>query len=261
MKTEEDIRNEYVKKLTEFAILQAEKHEAGRSGRDPTKISVNVTDICAWDTYCPKQTYYNKVVKRPPLPEALIRFTIGNVAHELPLWDNEDPALNGHEQAFNWNGIRCRMDEIDIENGIILDKKTVPALSIKPKDYVVKQLNIYKVIAENNEERPIKINQLFVINLVTVNGKIQVLEVPIWDTQETIKYIERIRKEILESVETRNPPKIECGSKSWMCDSCQYTDLCKRDAPDVSSGGVPKQMVLDGNSVSGIKIRTSKKTA
>ena len=64
------------------------------------------------------------------------------------------------------------MDEIHFKDGIIIDKKTVSALPVKVKPYVERQLNIYKLIAEENKARPIKINQLFAINIAVINGKI-----------------------------------------------------------------------------------------
>lgn len=260
MRTEEDIREEYIKKLTVFSEEQDEQRKYSSNGelRDKTK-TVNVTEICVWDTYCPKQVYYDKTDRRPAKPEALVRFTLGNVAHEIPLWDSKIPEENGHEQAFSWNGLRCRMDEINFKEGIIVDKKTTPALSVKAKPYVTKQLNIYKVIAENNTERPTKINQLFVINLVVVNGKIQVLEVPIWETRETIEFIERVRNEILTSVQNRIVPAVEYGSKAWMCENCQYTDVCARDSPSGVHPIVPKQAVFEEEPISGIKVKVSKK--
>jgi len=238
MKTTEQIKNEYIKKVEEFSYKQEKDRSVDENGvlKDRTN-DIYVTDICGWDTYCPKQVYYNKVCKRPALPEALIRFTIGHVVHEIPLWKNDDPALDGHEQAFNWNGIRCRMDEINFEEGIIIDKKTAASLGAKPKDYVTRQLNIYRVIAEDNVERPTKIHQLFVINLAVMNGKIQVLEVPMWDKNETIAYIERIRKDIKYHVDNKMPPMIPCGSKGWLCEGCCYREHeCSQD-----SSGVPME--------------------
>lgn len=263
MKTEEQIRNEYIKKVTEFSQKQDDKYKAavlakGGTMEEKSK-SVTVTDICAWDTYCPKKVYFDKTAKRPATPESLIRMTIGNVVHEIPLWNNDDPELDGFEQSFYWNGIRCRMDEIDVIDGIIIDKKTVPALSIKPKEYVTKQLNIYRVIAEDNKERPIKINQLFVINLVVINGKIQVLEVPMWDKEETLKYIERVRSDIKRSVETRTPPDVACGSKGWMCDGCQYVDLCMGEAVSEPQTPKSKQMALDDDKAFGIVVKKGRK--
>ena len=231
MKTPEQIRELYIKKVEEFSYKQDKERSVDSEGKPKDRTNdIYVTDICGWDTYCPKQVYFNKVCKKPALPEALIRFTIGHVVHEIPLWDNEDPKLDGHEQAFNWKGIRCRMDEINFEDGIIIDKKTAASLGNKPKDYVTKQLNIYRVIAEDNEERPTKINQLFVINLAVLNGKIQVLEVPMWDKEDTIAYIDRIKNEIETHVKSKTAPYVPCGSKGWICEGCQYKEECSNEA-------------------------------
>ncbi|MEI6297467.1 MAG: Dna2/Cas4 domain-containing protein [bacterium] len=237
MKTEEQIRQEYVKKVTERSYQQDEARTKGENGeiKDRSK-DIYVTDICVWNCYCPKQVYYNKVCKRPALPEALIRFTIGHVVHEIPLWDNEDPKLNGHEQAFTWNGIRCRMDEITFEEGIIVDKKTVASIPRSPKEYVTQQLNIYKIIAEENTERPTKINQLFVINLAVMNGQIQVQSVPIWERSRTMEMIEKTMSDIRSHVETKTPPEKVYDKTNWLCAGCQYTDLCKNDVPQVVKG-------------------------
>jgi len=232
MKTTEEIKNEYIKKVVAFsnAKEEARNKEVDANGvlKDRTN-DIYVTDICAWDTYCSKKIYYDKTIKKAPPPEAVIRFTIGHVVHEIPLWEGETD--NGHEQAFTWQGIRCRMDEINFKEGIIVDKKTVASLPRSPKDYVVKQLNVYKIIAEENTERPTKINQLFVINMAVINGYIDVQEVPIWRPEDTKQFIERIMKEIRYHVDNKLPPNIMYKSKGWLCDSCQYCSECQKDVP------------------------------
>lgn len=228
MKTAEEIKNEYVDKIKKYAKDEDDKKNVDKDGnpRDRGK-TINVTDICSWDTYCPRQVYYNKVVCRPNLPSTLMRFRIGHLVHEIPLWDEKEN--NGHEQAFTWKGIKCRMDEINFEDGIIVDKKTSPSLPSRPKDYVVKQLNIYKIIAEENEERPTKVKQLFVINICVVNGKVQALEVPIWPPDITKEFVERVVKNIKYHIENNIAPAASYDGTSWLCEGCQYTDMCKRN--------------------------------
>jgi CRISPR/Cas system-associated exonuclease Cas4 (RecB family) len=229
MKTTQEIKDEYVKKVITFSQAKeaARLVDADGNAKDRSK-DIYVTDLAAWDSYCSKKIYYDKVAKRSPPPEAVIRMTIGHVVHEIPLWDLEQD--NGHEQGFTWNGIRCRMDEINFKEGIIVDKKTVPSLPSRPKDYVVKQLNIYKLIAEENAERPTKIHQLFVINMAVINGHINVLEVPIWSKEETKDFIDRTVKELKYHVDNFLPPNVGYNTKGWLCDSCQYTDLCRQNA-------------------------------
>jgi len=228
MRTTEEIKQEFVKKLIKYALDKEEKSNVGRDGkpRDRSK-EISVTDICSWDTYCPRQTYYNKVAKRPPLPEALVRFQVGHSVHEFPLWDEEES--NGNEQSFELDGLRCRMDEINFKEGIIVDKKSVPSLPRSAKPYVTKQLNIYRVIAEDNKERPTKIHQLFVLNISSVNGEIQCLDVPLWTKQETYAFINGITNAIKYHVDNKIAPNAMYGSKGWVCEKCQYADLCMRD--------------------------------
>jgi len=235
MKTEDDIRNEYIKKLEEYSTKREIAANTNPDGsiRDRSK-DIYVTDICVWDTYCPKQVFYSKTNKRHPTPEGQMRFTIGEVVHEIPLWYDEDPLKNGHEVRFQWNGLSSRFDEINFEDGIIIDKKTVASLPRKPKEYVTKQLNIYRVMAEDNDERPTKIKQLFALNISVTNGAIQAMEIPMWSKQETYEFIERVRGEMLYHLDNKLIPNVACFSKGWICDNCQYTDLCMRDVP----GGV-----------------------
>lgn len=229
MKTAEDILEEYAKKVTEFSDAQMRKRNFDKDGNPIDRSNdIYVTDICSWDIYCPKKVYYDKINRRSPSPKSILRMTFGNVVHEIPLWDHPDPEKNGHEKGFEWNGIRCRMDEIDIENGIIIDKKTVEAKKIRATDYVTSQLNIYKVIAENNKVCPIKVNQLFVLNIIT-NGRTQCFEVPIWEERETMEYIDAVMGEIRAAVKNRKSPNIPYKSKGYLCDDCQYTDLCEKD--------------------------------
>jgi CRISPR/Cas system-associated exonuclease Cas4 (RecB family) len=254
MKTRDDIRNEFIKKVTEYSQKKEDERSLYPDGTKKDKsMSVNVTDICAWSTYCPKQVYYNKTAKRPVLPEALMRFQVGHSVHEFPVWDD------GNEQSFEWEGMRCRMDDIHFKDGIIIDKKTVSSLPRAVKPYVEKQLNIYKIIAEENKERPIKINQLFVINVAVVNGEIQVLDVPIWDRDTTLNFINTIRQEINYHVSNKYVPDILYKSKGWICDNCQYQDICMKDIP----GGNPtmeKDYLEDSaTDTGGIKIRVNKK--
>lgn len=228
MKTSEEIREEYRNKVTEYAQKKDDEYSTRSDGtKRDRSANVSVTDMCVWTTYCPKQVFYDKTARRPPLPESSMRFQIGNAVHDIPLWDHEDEYKNGYEQGFEWDGIKCRMDEIHYKDGIIIDKKTVSSLPVKVKPYVERQLNVYKLIAEENKRRPTKINQLFAINIAVVNGKIQVQEVPIWSREETIEFINKTRDEIRMHVNQGIPPEIIYGSKGWICDSCQYTDLCK----------------------------------
>jgi CRISPR/Cas system-associated exonuclease Cas4 (RecB family) len=268
MKTTQEIKDEYVKKVIAFSEAQEAKRKVDADGnaKDRSK-DIYVTDIAAWDSYCSKKIYYDKVEKRAPPPEAVIRMTIGHVVHEIPLWDGEDD--NGHEQAFTWNGIRCRMDEINFKEGIIVDKKTVASLPRSPKDYVIKQLNLYKIIAEENEERPTKINQLFVVNMGVINGYIEVLEVPIWTKEETKQFADKVMKEIRHHVENHIPPNVPYNSKGWLCDSCQYTDLCVKDSPcsfeprsrvmNVGNNQTQILEVLEPKRAIGVSVKTGKK--
>jgi hypothetical protein len=254
MKTTEDIRNEYIKKVTEYSYKKEEESKVNKDGspRDRSK-DIYVTDICGWDIYCPKQVYYNKTAKKPALPEALMRFTIGHTVHEIPLWED------GYEQGFEWEGIKCRMDEIHFKDGIIVDKKTVASIPRQVKPYVERQLNIYKVIAEDNKERPTKINQLFVINVAVINGEIQVQEVPVWAKDKTLNFINTIRQEIDYHVSNKYVPDVLYKSKGWICDGCQYQDMCMKDIP----GGNPTlDKYAEEDSIQdtgGIKIRVNKK--
>jgi CRISPR/Cas system-associated exonuclease Cas4 (RecB family) len=263
MRTKEEIREEYRKKIIEYAQKKDDEYNTRPDGttRDRST-SVTVTDMCVWTTYCPRQIFYDKTARRPPLPESLMRFQIGNVVHDIPLWDNEDELKNGYEQGFEWDGIKCRMDEIHYKDGIIIDKKTVASLPLKVKPYVERQLNIYKLIAEENSKRPIKINQLFVINIAVVNGKIQVQEVPIWPREQTLDFINKTRNEIIMHVKNGIPPEVTYGSKGWMCDSCQYIDFCKIDKSfvreDFKENKEEKEEINKNENKSQVKISVKK---
>jgi CRISPR/Cas system-associated exonuclease Cas4 (RecB family) len=260
MKTTEQVKEEYIQSVYKFTEAQEEKSKTRSDGqlRDRAK-DISVTDMCVWDTFCAKQVYYDKTARRQPTPQAQIRFTIGHVVHEIPMWKTDDEATNGHEIGFEWDGIRCRMDEFDIENGIIVDKKTVAALPRGPKDYVTKQLNIYRLIAEENEKRPIKVNQLMVLNLCVVNGEIQCLEVPMWTKDEAREFVRRVRDEIRYYVDNKIPPEIEYKSKGWICDNCQYADLCQKDQPGILFNKNEQQTLEKAASKTAASVRVNKK--
>jgi len=257
MKTTEQIREEYIKKVSKFSEAKeaARRVDADGNVRDRSK-DLYVTDICAWDSYCSKKIYYDKTSKRPPMPETMMRLTIGNVVHEIPLWDDEE--LNGHEQAFTWNGLRCRMDEISFKDGIIVDKKTVASMPRSPKEYVTKQLNVYKVMAEENAERPTKIHQLFAINIGVINGHIEVQEIPIWRPEETKAFIDKTSKEIIYRIENKLPPNVVYKSKGWMCDQCQYTDLCSKDTGSTLGNQSELRMETNDKRSRGVTIKVGK---
>lgn len=255
MRTAEEIREEYRRKVSEYAQKKEDEYSTRSDGtKRDRSAGVTVTDMCVWTTYCPKQVFYDKTARRPPLPEALMRFQIGHAVHEIPLWQSDDKELDGFEQGFEWDGIKCRMDEINFKDGIIIDKKTVSSLPLKVKPYVERQLNIYKLIAEENSKRPVKINQLFAINIAVINGKIQTQEVPIWTRNETIDFIENTRAEIMRHVREGIPPNVEYGSKGWMCESCQYTDICQNNKPIEIKKEEPKN-----DEVVGIKVSAKKR--
>lgn len=185
--------------------------------RDRTK-SVSITDICVFTCMCPRMTYYGKVVGRPLSPETLLRMNMGHEVHEIPI--NPD----GYEVAFEYEGIKCRMDDIDTVNGWIADKKTTSSKYNTVKEYPEKQLNMYRVIAEDNKTMPFKVNNLFVVNINSTTGKVVVLDVPIWDKSITIDFINGSRAMILDHTMNRKLPSAKPG---WWCDSCQYMDLCE----------------------------------
>jgi CRISPR/Cas system-associated exonuclease Cas4 (RecB family) len=258
MKTSEQIKNEYIKKVIEFSEAKEAARRVDADGNVKDRSGdIYATDICAWDSYCAKKIYYDKVSKRPPPPEAVIRFTIGHVVHEIPLWEGEEE--NGHEQAFIWNGLKCRMDEINFKEGIIVDKKTVASIPRVPKDYVIKQLNVYKLIAEENTDRPTKINQLFAINMAVINGFIDVQEIPIWRAEDTKAFIDRMMKEIKYRIENKIPPDVPYKSKGWMCDQCQYTDLCMKDTPSPLGAQSKLGLTSERKPGEGVTIKIGKK--
>jgi CRISPR/Cas system-associated exonuclease Cas4 (RecB family) len=260
MKTTEEVRQEYIACLYKYSAEHEEKSKYRSDGQLRDRANdISVTDICVWDTLCPKQVYYDKTNRRQPMPSAQIIFTIGHIVHEIPLWKTDDEETNGHEIGFEWDGMRCRMDEVDIKNGIILDKKTVSSMPRGPKDYVTKQLNIYKLIAEENPKRKIPIHQLMVLNLSKMNGEIQCLDVPIWEREKTIELIDRVRGEIRYHVDNKIVPSIEYMSKGWVCDNCQYTDLCKKDAPGMIFNESVQRTLAEDESKSPAKIRVNKK--
>jgi hypothetical protein len=91
--------------------------------------------------------------------------------------------------------------------------------------------------------------------MAVINGYIDVQEVPIWDKEEAKQFIERIAKDIRYHVEGHIPPTIQYGSKGWLCDSCQYTDLCSRDA----SCSLGTQSMIETDEPRNMGIYTSKK--
>ncbi len=188
-----------------------------RVHRDRTK-SVSITDICVFTCMCPRMTYYSKVVGRPLSPETLLRMNMGHEVHEIPI--NPD----GYEVSFEYDGINCRMDDIDMINGWIADKKTTSSKYNTVKEYPEKQLNMYRVIAEDNTKIPFKVKNLFVVNINSSSGKVSVLDVPIWNKELTIDFMNSVRATILEHTANRILPK---GKSGWWCESCQYTDLCE----------------------------------
>lgn len=199
------------KQTNEEAIKNPKVH------RDRTK-SVSITDICVFTCMCPRMTYYGKVVGRPLSPETLLRMNMGHEVHEIPI--NPD----GYEVAFEYDGINCRMDDIDPINGWIADKKTTASKYNTVKEYPEKQLNMYRVVAEDNTQMPFKVKNLFVVNINSTTGKVAVLDVPIWDKQVTIDFMNSTRTIILEHTTNRKLPN---AKGSWWCDQCQYTDLCE----------------------------------
>lgn len=229
MTTTNEIREMFLKNIREFKRENVvhEKHEKVEKADKPEKRepSVNITDICVYTCMCPRQVYYNKVAKRQPLERSLIRFNIGNYIHDIPI--NKE----GYEVPFEYEGIRCRMDDIDVNNGWIADKKTVSSFPLKAKDYPTKQLNMYKVIAEENKEKSFKVNNLFVVNINIINGEVQVLDVPIWTAEETKKFMFDTREIIRSNIKNKLLPTSKSG---WWCDSCQYTDLCEKNATEDS---------------------------
>jgi CRISPR/Cas system-associated exonuclease Cas4 (RecB family) len=120
-------------------------------------------------------------------------------------------------------------------------------------------LNVYKVIAEENKEKPTKINQLFVINIGVMNGAMEVQEVPIWPSKETKLFIENTVKEINNHVENKIPPNVDYKSKGWMCDQCQYTDLCKRDTQSIIGSQSRLAMSQEAKESEGVSVRVRKK--
>jgi len=246
MISENELLEEYKEQLRKKAEKSNEDYKQAaleRKAQNPdvpgSKTRLSVTDLCAWSTYCPKKVYYDKTAKRVPTPESLMRLTLGNIAHEMPLWEE------GNEIKFVWNGFTCRMDEIDTERGIIVDKKTVASLPGSPREYVTKQLNVYKVIAENNEENPFKVKQLFALNICVINGDMSAQEIPVWPESKTMDFIEKTSDEIRYHVDNKIPPNILYGSKKWLCNSCQYHDLCKND--DIKDMIPQKDNVQDVN--------------
>jgi CRISPR/Cas system-associated exonuclease Cas4 (RecB family) len=179
---------------------------------------VSITDICVWHCLCPRSVYYNKVVGWPATPRSLLRFDVGNAVHEYAI--NED----GNEIAFEYKGFRCRMDDLNMEEGWIADKKSVNFLPRGAKKYPTIQLNAYKVIAEENETQPFKVNQLFVMYICVVDGSTACYEVDIWEPETTKNLMFSTREEILNHVRTRTLPP---DPKGWWCEGCQYTELCQ----------------------------------
>jgi CRISPR/Cas system-associated exonuclease Cas4 (RecB family) len=230
MISENELLEEYKEQLRKKAEKSNEdyiKAASDRRAQNPEvqsgKTKLSVTDLCAWSTYCPKKVYYDKTAKRVPTPESLMRLTLGNIAHEMPLWEE------GNEIKFVWDDFTCRMDEIDTKRGIIVDKKTVSSLPGSPREYVTKQLNVYKVIAENNDEKPFKVKQLFALNICVINGDMSTQEIPIWPESKTMDFIKSVSSEIRYHVDNKIAPNILYGSKKWLCSSCQYCDLCRND--------------------------------
>ena len=225
MKTCEDVLREYdieTNKFTEEGDTKAHTNKDG-SYRDREK-ETSVTDLCVMEAYCEKNVYYNKICKRPIRPSSQRRMLMGTIVHEIPLW------IDGHELGFTYEGLRCRMDEIHINEGIIIDKKTALHLPTIPNKYVTAQLNMYKVIAEENKERPIKINKLMVLTICVIDGKTNCLEVPIWPVEKTKKFMKEKYDRLWTNVNNKTPPNIQYGSAGWFCDSCQYVQECKESS-------------------------------
>lgn len=222
MKTTEDIERMYINNLMKKDVRDVEEMtEEQKIEKAKRPHSVNITDICVYKTMCPRLLFYNKIVKRPIPYQTKIRFSIGNLLHDTPI--NE----SGNEISFNYEGIRCRMDDLDMEEGWIADKKTVAFMPIKVKEYPEVQLNLYRVIAEENNERPFKVNQLFVLNINTTSCDVKALEVPMWEKEKAKQYLFDAREEILTALNTLNLP---CKKKSWWCETCPYTDLCEKES-------------------------------
>lgn len=249
MKTCEEVLREYdieTNKFTEEGDTKAHTNKDG-SYRDREK-ETSVTDLCVMCAYCKKNVYYNKVCKRPIRPSSQRRMLMGTIVHEIPLWKD------GHELGFTFENLRCRMDEIHIADGIIIDKKTSLHLPKVPNIYVTAQLNMYKVIAEENKERPIKINKLMVLTICVMDGKTNCLEVPIWPVEKAKKFMKDSYDELWTNVNNKTPPKIEYGSAGWFCDACQYDDLCKLDSMSrTRQSSIPKQPEKE----SPVKVRVS----
>lgn len=192
---------------------------------------IYVTDLCVYSTYCPRSTFYNKVVQRPITEEAKLRFTAGHYVHDIPINSEEN------EVPFHYKGFNCRMDDISSKKGWIADKKTVSSLPIGAKEYVTKQLNVYRVIAEENETKPFKVNNLYVLSIDINSGETSCHEAPMWTKEEAKKFMFETRAEILQKIRNRELPDLRTG---WWCKSCQYKDLCKINAiEDVADKNKP----------------------
>jgi len=128
------VQEKFYQGMVEY--LRAEKRE---------RSEIHVSDLL-FD--CLRSCYYYKTDNNPYLPgvtmDSIIRMVIGKKVHEIPI-----PGSVA-EKKVEWNGIVGHIDNLFLNEGILMDKKTTRKIPNYPYDHHIKQLEYYMLLAKKN---------------------------------------------------------------------------------------------------------------